>query len=190
MIRVFVGSNTPYAEQEKVLAYSIRANTEAEVEVTFMRPGENGLQACGCTGFSNYRYCVPELADHQGFAIYLDVDMIVMGDIRDLYVWKRAGKWAVLADGSNEVAVIDCTIRMPEKERIHTYPKQQLLHMTQPYQVRAIPLEWNVEDRVTENMKLLHFTDLNMQPWLGGKHQSPEALGVLQAYQEKARHSA
>ena len=185
MIRIFVGSNEPYLEQEKVLELSIREHTDAEVEITFMRPGENGLSACGCTGFSQFRYCVPELAGHTGYAIYLDVDMILLADISELWVWRRAGKWICLKNGKTEVSVIDCTLRLGSKAEICRQSKPQMVARARRYMVQCIPNEWNVTDKVTEGMKLLHFTNLRTQPWLGKKHPNPEAMAVLSEYQAR-----
>jgi hypothetical protein len=185
MIRVFIGSNPIYAEQEKVLEYSIREHTQAAVEIIFMRPGENGLTACGCTGFTQFRYCVPELAGRQGFAIYLDVDMIVLADIATLYEYRRAGAWVCLKGGRTEVSVIDCTLRIRPKAQLCGMEKSLALSLTQQYMKKQIPLDWNVRDKVTEGMKLLHFTNLRTQPWLGKQHPNPEAMAVLREYEDR-----
>jgi hypothetical protein len=185
MIRVFVGSNEPYREQERVLEYSIREHTDADVEITFMRPGENGLTACGCTGFSQFRFCVPELAGKRGYAIYLDVDMILLANIAELWVWRRAGKWVCLKNGKTEVSVIDCTLRLPPKAQICGMQKAQARAMVSQRMVPCIPPEWNVTDKVTPGMKLLHFTNLRTQPWLGKEHPNPEAMAVLREYEAR-----
>jgi len=186
MIRVFVGSNTPYLEQEKVLEYSIRSNTEADVEVTFMRPGENGLKSCGCTGFSQFRYCVPEMAGKRGYAIYLDVDMILMADISELWVWRRAGKWVCLKDGRTEVSVIDCTLPLPSIAHICGMQKAQMITMSGRHMAKSIPMDWNVRDKIKPGMKLLHFTNMHTQPWLGKVHPNNEAMAVLHDYESRA----
>jgi len=185
MIRIYVGSTAVYSEQEKVLEYSIRSNTDAEVEVTFMRPGENGLTTSGCTGFTQFRYCVPELAGRQGFAIYLDVDMILMADIQELYEYRKPGAWVCLKGGRTEVSVIDCSLRIRPKAQLCGMDKSLALALTQEYMKKQIPLDWNVRDKVTEGMKLLHFTNMHTQPWLGKVHPNPEAMAVLREYESR-----
>lgn len=185
-MRVFIGSAKKWAAHEPVLEYSIKKNTTRDVQITFMRSGENGLQPSGCTGFTNYRFTIPELAGFHGFAIYLDIDMVVLGDIAEIWEYRQVGKWVCMKDGANEVSVIDCSLLFPRKELIHTYQKHQLQAMAP--MVRAIPPEWNVKDRVEPGMKLLHFTDLR-QNWIAGEHSCRDALKVLHDIQNdyKAR---
>ena len=78
-IRVFVGTDGDFHQDaEKVIEYSIRTNTAEEVDLTFMRPGWKSPP----TGFTSHRYLVPSLCNYEGYAIYLDVDMLVLGDLQ------------------------------------------------------------------------------------------------------------
>jgi len=185
VIRVYVGSSEPYLEQEKVLEYSVREHTDAEVEITFMRPGELGLSACGCTGFTQFRYCVGALAGKRGYAIYLDVDMLLTADIRELWVWRRAGKWVCLKDGRTEVSVIDCTLPMPPVAQICAMQKSQMRAKAERYMAKSIPMNWNVRDKIEPGMKLLHFTNMHTQPWLGKEHPNKEAMDLLRDYESR-----
>lgn len=184
-IRVFIGSSDKLRCAEPAIENSIRANTSAEVEITFMRPEDLGLEPTGCTGFTNLRYAVPELAGYAGFAIYLDVDMLVLGDIAELYSYAEAGRWVVLKDGSNEVAVISCGTHrhLPSLRNLHRFNKHQLKAMCRESQ--RIPLTWNCEDSVPQGAKLVHLTDLKCQPWLENPeypHPCPEAVELYHAY--------
>ena len=179
-IRVFVGSHRRFNAVEQPMYRCMVENASQPIEVRFMRPSECGAEDSGCTGFTNMRYCVPELAGYQGYAIYLDVDMFVLGDIAELFSYREKGKWAVMQDGSNEVAVIDCTQRnLPAARNIHKHNKHELKGMCS--EVRKIPLEWNCEDSVNEGTKLLHFTDLKAQPWFYD-HPNQEAVNVWERY--------
>lgn len=182
-IRVFVATGQPWRDHEPVLEHSIRKNTDAEVEIHFIDPERHGMGRMGCTGFTHVRFAVPELAGHEGFAIYLDIDMLVVGDIRDLWAWRRIGKWMCLPDGSTEVSVIDCRLKFPPKKELQNYGKIKLLQIASPHRRRDIPADWNVEDQVRPGMKLLHFTDLKQQPWLGHQHKDSECLRLLREYE-------
>ena len=185
VIRIFIGSSPVYAEQEKVLEYSIRKHTSAEVEITFMRGGEKGLVASGCTGFTNFRWAVPDLAGHKGYAIYLDCDMLILADIKELWVWRHIGRWVCLKDGRTEVSVIDCRRKVAPANQVHKYNKHAFTGMV--HLLRDIPPCWNVKSgKLEPGMKLLHFTDLHSQPWLGFEHKNPEALKILRQYEEDA----
>jgi len=180
-ISIYIGSADKFRCCEPVIERSIRENTAAELDITFMRPEALGIPLTGCTGFTNLRYAVPHLAHYRGFAIYLDVDMIVLGDIAELYKYREAGKWVRLEDGSDEVAVISCGTHphMPCVEDIHKHHKSALKAMTKGK--NSIPLSWNVKDEVKEGMNLLHFTDLKAQPWFY-EHPCKEAVQVYARY--------
>ena len=98
LIRVFVGTAPKWEAHEPVLEYSIQKNTSEPVEVNFIR----GLEPSGCTGFTNNRFAVPELAGHEGYTIYLDIDMVVLGDIAELWEYRKPGMWVCMRDGSTE----------------------------------------------------------------------------------------
>ncbi|RYG31064.1 MAG: glycosyl transferase family 8, partial [Burkholderiales bacterium] len=87
-IRVFVGSDRTQDLAVKVLEYSIRRHTDAEVVVTSMTPvrlpePEDPRQGSR-TLFSFTRFAIPRLCGYQGQAIYMDADMQVFKDIRGL----------------------------------------------------------------------------------------------------------
>ena len=160
MIRVFVGSHARWDEHEPVLGYSIRKHSTVPVDIVFMRPEYLGLDDAGCTGFSNLRYAVPELCGYRGSAIYLDCDMLLLADIAELAAYGKPGKWVVLDDGTDEVAVIDCSIRPPPLEELDQHKKHEIKTKLAEYMEPVIPAEWNVEDTFLPWAKLLHFTNL------------------------------
>lgn len=167
MIDVYVGSAPKYAEVEPIMAQCIADQASEPVSIQFMRAGENDLRPSGCTGFTMYRYAVPRLADRKGFAIYLDVDMFVLGDIAELWEYRYKGAWSCLKDGSTEVMVIDCaTGSTPHPKNVHQYQKGQIPVNLRP----CIPLNWNHEDELHADTKLLHFTDLSRQPFFTDTH--------------------
>lgn len=133
---------------------SILANTNAHVKVTHCYPETES----GCTGFSNVRWAINR-------GIYLDCDMIVLGDIAELWSYREPGKRVCLADGSTEVMVIDGT-----------------------QTVNKIPLCWNVEDTTQPNMKLLHFTDLKTQPWFYS-HPDANAVAIYEHYKQRINNN-
>lgn len=185
MIKVFVGSHTPFKAAEAACINSIIANTTSAVEIQFIRPDDLGIAPQGCTGFSLLRYMVPEIAEHRGFAIYLDVDMILLGDIAELFEYRQAGKWVVMENGDDEVAVIDCTAftGFPSYKNLKGLRRSDLKPMCK--QVPVIPSVWNVEDSITDDAKLLHFTDLKCQPWMAKpeyRHPCPDAVAVWECY--------
>ena len=182
MIRVFIATGDKWREHEPILEYSIRKHTDAELDVRFIDPLEYGMGNMGCTGFTHVRWALPELCGNDGYCIYLDIDMLLLRDIRDLWVYRRIGKYVCLIDGSTEVMVMDCRRPMPPKEKLHEYGKHGLLQRAKQYLVPTIPLHWNCKDEVNEETSLLHFTCLKSQPWFTPDRQDA-AVKVLHEYQ-------
>lgn len=183
MIPVFVASSKRFSDVEWLTEFSIKQNTDADVAVYIVRPDLWGMCESGCTGFTNVRWAVPQLCRELGydFGIYLDVDMLVTGDICELWTYRRAGHWVCLQDGSDEVSVICASLQYPDKSNLHnrhkgTLPRGNRLH--------TIPLTWNSEDHVCKDMRLLHFTALDSQPWFYD-HPDPEAVAVYRGYCER-----
>ena len=94
MIRIFVGTpaNNEDLESQSVLEWSIRKHTTSAIEITWMKASKdpssiwNGwLMRNWATPFSAFRWAVPEACGFEGRAIYLDIDMIVMADIAELW---------------------------------------------------------------------------------------------------------
>lgn len=185
MIRIFIGSAHKWAHVEPVLEHSIRKHSSEPVEINWMRPRQLGLTENGCTGFTMFRYCIPELAQHKGFAIYLDVDMLLLDDIAELWQYQRPGRWAMLEDGSSEVMVIDCSIDLRlSKHQLCAMRKWEVAHLLNTSS--EIPLEWNCEDELLPGAKLLHFTDLERQPWDYDIRQD-DAAQLWRAYADEIR---
>lgn len=188
MIRIFVGSAKPWLCHEPVLEHSIRKHASRPVEITFVHPLGFGMHETGCTSFTNVRYAIPELAGRAGYAIYLDVDMLVLGNIAELWDMRQRGRWVRLADGADEVSVIDCSIQwLPEAKRLHLFQKWHLRQMVEDCCVDRIPLHWNCEDppEITPDMRLVHFTNLDQQPWIRPERDDPAAR-LLRRYEAEA----
>jgi hypothetical protein len=91
MIRVFIGYDDREAAAFGVLAHSIHARSSEPVAVAPVRLSElravyrrerNPLQS---TDFSFSRFLTPWLCDYQGWAIFMDCDMLVLDDIAKLW---------------------------------------------------------------------------------------------------------
>lgn len=168
---------------EAVLEYSIRKHTTAEVEFVWMRSGDPGWddewnrgRAQGhpysgigwATDFTCFRFAVPHLMDYRGRAIYLDADMLVLGDIRELFEMMTT-KAATLVSHRWDVIVWDCEKAEPHLPPLRTL--QENAHITNLRRSVGLDAEfdrdpmWDVCDRVKPGMKLLHFTNMRTQPW-------------------------
>ena len=91
MIRVFIGYDTREAVAFSVLSHSIHRRASTAVAVTpvmleqlrgVFRRESNPLQS---TEFSFSRFLTPYLCDYQGWAIFMDCDMLMLDDIARLW---------------------------------------------------------------------------------------------------------
>jgi hypothetical protein len=170
-IPIYIGISHRFDMIKGMTERSILANTNAKVKITHLYPEKES----GCTGFSNVRFQI-------NYGIYLDSDMIVLGDIADLWAYRKPGKYVCMKDGSTEVAVIDCNHSCRSKKDLVKLPR-----------ALSIPHEWNVEDfelfpdqDIPEGTKLFHFTSLDKQPWLYD-HPNPKAVALYKKWAKKKR---
>lgn len=185
MIPIFIASSQRFEEVEWLTDFSIRENTDSEVMIHIVRPEWFGMQESGCTGFTNVRWAIPQLCRELGyeFGIYLDVDMLVLGDIRDLWEYRRLGRRVVLEDGSDEVSICCATLWYPDKTFIHTRHKGTFHRGND---LPLIPKEWNSEDGIVDGAKLIHYTSLDHQPWFYD-HPDEKAVALYASYCNRYR---
>jgi len=157
-IPILIGISKRFSITEGLTERSILRNTNSAVNIKHLYPKVEA----GCTGFTNVRYDI-------SYGIYLDCDMIVLGDISELWSYYEKGRFVCMEDGSSEVAVIGCSHLCRDKHSEHLIPKS-----------KTIPMAWNVEDKIIPGMKLLHFTNLNTQPFF---YDHPDQA-VIDVYNE------
>jgi hypothetical protein len=197
-IRVFVGTDRSQALAVRVLEHSIKRHTAAQVEVTPMldlpvpqpRDPRNGQR----TGFSYSRFCIPALAGFHGKAIYLDADMLVFGDILELWHLPMEGAKVLIQKevkfgdlttskpgapnkriNQSAVMILDCARLDWSIEKIVAdmdnglYNYEQLMYemcILEAADIRtSVPFEWNSLEHYDDTTRLLHYTDMYTQPW-------------------------
>jgi hypothetical protein len=96
LVRVFVGFDPREAVAFNVLSYSIQRRSSVPVSVTPMALSQlqgvftrqrHSLQS---TDFSFSRFLTPYLSGYQGWSIFMDCDMLVLGDIAELWALRDA----------------------------------------------------------------------------------------------------
>jgi hypothetical protein len=165
MIPIYIG-NAPDGRDKRaiaVLKHSILAHTDAPVAIHLLnRPDSGG------TGFSTARWDIPAMQHYDGYAIYLDSDMLVLGDIRELWYLKQRGHWVTSVTyphGSSAVSVIDCSVTLPVARTRKPYYYD--IYLTDAGIMKPeIPLEWNMRNAYLDGTQLIHYTKRSLQPWL------------------------
>lgn len=90
--RVFVGWDPSEAEAAEVLEYTLLKHTSVPLDIRMLKRHELvqyhkfrlGANRMGATEFSFARFAVPYLCDYEGIALFMDCDMICLGDISPL----------------------------------------------------------------------------------------------------------
>lgn len=178
MVNIYVGAQDAQYIPARVLEYSIRKHTLIEVNVIRLGEVVSGTKFSGRTPFSGQRFEIPRLNNFAGHAIYLDSDMLVFHDISNLLA--QASDTTVSACRVREgvkrrpqysVMVIDCKSARWDVDAIATassysYDKIMFDLDFEPSKSRQIEAYWNDLEVFDENTKLLHFTDMDRQPWI------------------------
>ena len=197
-VRVYVAATEAQMLAVRVLEYSIRKHASLTVQVSPLHlsgieiPTPAKPENRPRTPFSFQRFLIPALTGYQGRAIYLDSDMQVFQDIRRLWnvSFENADLLAVQEPGSTgrrpqfSVMVLNCaSLRWDIEEIVQSLNEGALTYERLMYdmavasKIRAsLDPAWNSLERYNpEQTCLLHYTDMNTQPWLA----SNNPLGYL-----------
>ncbi|MFI8983282.1 glycosyltransferase [Ectopseudomonas khazarica] len=192
-IRVFVATTEEQMLSVKVLEYSMKQHSISSIEVYPMhrssipipKPRDSKNQAR--TPFSFQRFLIPELLGYTGRGIYMDSDMQVFSDVREVWDFDMQGcsLLSVLSSAPNDrrpqysVMLLDgdrLTWNIAEivsglDEGRYSYEDLMYSMSIEEAQRPLISADWNsLEKYVKGKTKLLHYTDMNTQPWIYAKH--------------------
>jgi hypothetical protein len=192
MIRVYIGTQPEQKLACEVLKYSIRARASEPVSFFEITDKTNRH---AMTGFSFARWHVPQLAKENGdgVAIYMDADIVVLGDIAALanVVGDKPALARPTSDGRYFTSVmrLDCaqlawdvgglSARFGPLKSDSCFVLPEWLHnaimwaaANSPWRHDFGPLDarWNDLDLVKAGTQALHYTDLKRQPWRYAGH--------------------
>jgi lipopolysaccharide biosynthesis glycosyltransferase len=198
-IKIFVGTDESQFLAVKVLEYSIKKHCKNPVEVIPMInlkvPKPKDPQNQARTGFSFFRFCIPELCHYKGRAIYMDADMLVFRNIQELWNLPFNGKKLLaqseLTDEQKSnvninspkrrwkqcsVMLLDCSALQWEVKAIvqdldagkYNYDQlfRELCILEESDVGYTIPYEWNSLEHWDQKTGNIHYTDMGTQPWV------------------------
>ncbi len=190
-MKVFVGCTKRQLLPFLVLRHTIMSTTKDSSSVDVvpmyehagMIPKVRRKKSRPRTPFSFQRFLMPYLCMYSGKAVYLDSDMLVFSDVQKL-VDSPMGSASVLTppkDGRGAqfaVMVVDCgAVRWDIKvicERLEagalSYETLMSLSGLGVTVSTSLSRRWNDLDKYYEDTKLLHYTRMEMQPWLVKGH--------------------
>ncbi len=159
----------------------------------FLAPMSLRVKYQNITEFSLYRFLIPELCNYQGRAIYIDSDTICLTDIGELFDTPMDdADFLARRDYPDEklwglsVMLIDCQKCRFDLEKVvdeidaGTYSITDFSRMSSrflayyPYNIGQLDPAWNMFDERDSRTKLIHYTNLYMQPWKYPNHPHGE----------------
>jgi len=186
---IYIGSQKSHELIIKVLEYSLKINSRYDVNVfpiyqnfcSKHKPPVCKKNLPG-TSFSFQRFIIPEIMSFKGLGLYLDSDMIVFEDIKDLFDtaindnqiylpsnYKRTGHTSVMLINSSKCNwKINDIIKLLDEE--HLSYKELMQEVKICTKIGTFNKNWNCLDVYNNDTKLLHFTNMSKQPWLSAKN--------------------
>lgn len=188
-VKVFVAATDAQMLAVKVLEYSIRKNASLTVDIIPLQqvgidiPQPRDKKNWPRTPFSFQRFLIPQACSFQGRAIYLDSDMQVFTDIRELWDIPLEGNALLSARDAREggrkpqysVMLLNCAaldwninaiVSSLDEGRL-SYEGLMYNMAVAGRQEALIPAEWNSLEHYKEGQtRLLHYTDMDTQPWV------------------------
>lgn len=163
-MRVFIGVDPRQPIAYAVLQYSIIRRSSKPVQITPLVLNQLPITRVGLTQFTYSRFLVPWLCEYKGTALFLDADMLCLGDIAELFSLKDSSPVQVVKNPQRfewpSLMLFDC-----EKcwklipDYVQNYDGLFSLDWGSP--VGDLPSEWNFcvgYDRPKDLPNLVHYT--------------------------------
>lgn len=218
-IVIYIGYEPKQHIAYEILKFSLRNNSSTPLDIrplhldsikrkiNFSRP----LDPLQSTEFTYTRFLVPYLCGFKGRALYMDCDMVCLGNIAEVYELDLSAHWLRVVKQSQIVAShtkMDGKVQTsyPRKnwsslmllncENLTCWTKEAVeersgkwLHRFEPItddRIGSIPPEWNVLDRYDNETRMIHYTEGG--PWLAGFENHPYGdiwFKYLERYRER-----
>jgi hypothetical protein len=98
MNRVFIGYDPRQPLAYNVLQHSIHRHASKTVAVSPLILSQLPLKRRGLTDFTYSRFIVPHLCGYEGTAVFMDADIVVTGDINELFAQADGSAVQVMQD--------------------------------------------------------------------------------------------
>ena len=214
-LRIFIGWDSREAECADVLTYSLKKHTTIPLDIRYLKLSELDLDRPSdplqSTEFTYSRFLVPYLCQYEGKAIFMDCDMLCLGDIKELdgldmsqYALrvvkhnhqpmeklKMDGKIQTVYPRKNwsSLMILNC-------QELKLWTKEVVENMSGAYlhrfkdipdeKIGDIPKTWNTLDWMDETTKLIHYTKGG--PWFEQWRDHPYGAIWLK-YRDECRHA-
>lgn len=198
-VRIFIGADETQRLGAELFKFSVLKY--ASISVRFHIIDNKGLpvpsdpKKQARTGFSFCRFKIPQMCHYQGRAIYVDADMQVFTDIKDLWQRPFGDAWLLYSelqeDGGKKripqysVMLLDCkALNWDPVEIVRSLDREEMDYAKLMWEFSMMPadrkqalleFEWNSLEYFEQGRtKLIHYTDMPTQPWVSRKNKNGE----------------
>ena len=215
MLRIFIGWDSRFPEPADVLRNSLLKYASIPLDIRYLKLTELDLHRAhdplASTEFTYSRFLVPHLRGFQGTALFLDNDMLCLGDIREIAELDMRNLALRVVQHEyqpvNSVKMYGCpqtsyprknwsSMMLMNCERLRLWSKPVVETQTGAYlhrfqdipdnEIGDLPKTWNTLDWMDETTRLIHYT--NGGPWFEQYRDHPHA-GVWYQHRDQMRRS-
>lgn len=165
MLRVFIGYDPRQPIAYNVLQHSIVTNSSRPVAISPLILSQLPIKRRGLTEFTYSRFLVPYLCEFKGKALFLDADMVVTGDIAELFELGEMNAVSVMQDQPKfewaSAMLFNCGACLRLTPEFIDDEKNKLFDFEWAPYVGKLPKEWNCcvgYQESSASTKLFHFT--------------------------------
>lgn len=164
MLKIFIGYDPRQPLAYNVLQHSIARHASKPVQITPLILSQLPIKRRGLTEFTYSRFLVPYLCGFKGKAMFLDADMVVTGDIAELFDADDMNAVSVMQDQPKfewaSAMMFSCGACLQLTPEFIDDEKNSLLDLAWAPYVGSLPPEWNhcVGYQEPKEAKLYHYT--------------------------------
>lgn len=167
MLKIFIGFDHRQPISYNVLQYSLFMHSSKPLAITPLVLPQLPIQRGGLTPFTFSRFLVPHLCDYEGYALFLDADMLALADIAELFDMVDRSKTVSVV--KNEKAFERASLMLFNCELcgkltpdyVETAKDLHRLSWCPEERIGELPGEWNHlvgYDEPRAEPKLIHYT--------------------------------
>lgn len=169
MLKVFIGYDDRQPAAYNVLQHSINKFTSWPIMISALKLETLPIKRRGLTPFTFSRFLVPYLCDYEGWALFLDADILLLDDISRLFDLAD-DNYAVMVSKNEHrfewasVILFNCAHEANKKltpEYIESADGLHQIRWCDENLVGDLPREWNHlvgYDKPRKDAKLVHYT--------------------------------
>lgn len=189
-LRCFIGFDERQKVAYTVAAHSLAINATKPVSITPLVLETLPTELRGLTPFTFTRFLVPWLCDYQGWALFMDADVLVAGDVAELFALADPEADCMVVDHAGDKAFERASVMLMNCSRLrHMTPDwlnekpAGLMTLQWSALPGALPAEWNHlvgYDEPNPDAKIVHYTQgVPIHPEIEGCEWSDEYIAML-----------